>query len=330
MKKDIYVFQNGRLSRKDNTLCLEIDEKKHYIPVVDVGSIHFFGEVDVNKSLLEFASQNHILIHYYNYYGYYVGTYYPREYLNSGYVILQQCSAYLDYEKRLYLASKFIEGAAKNILQVLKYYDRREKDLNISISEIESLASIIKEQDSVEKIMAIEGNIRQIYYQEFNKIIDKKEFYFSKRSKRPPEDKINALISFGNTIVYNEVLSQIYQTQLDPRIGFLHSTNDRRFSLNLDIAELFKPLLVDRTIFLLLNKKQITSKDFKKELGGILLNDKGRKEFIQEIDKKLKTTVQLPGIGHRISYKGLIRMEAYKIQKYLTENKPYAPFEMKW
>lgn len=65
MKKDIFVFQNGNLSRKDNTLMLQIEDKKHYIPVTDVASIHFFGEVDVNKSLLEFATENHILLHYY-------------------------------------------------------------------------------------------------------------------------------------------------------------------------------------------------------------------------------------------------------------------------
>lgn len=330
MKKDIFVFQNGTLARRDNTLMLEIEEKKHYIPVTDVASIHFFGEVDVNKSLLEFATENHILLHYYNYYGYYVGTYYPREYLNSGFVILQQCSAYLDYARRLELARKFIEGASKNIIQILKYYQRREKDLSGEIQQISELHELLAGQDTVEKIMAIEGNIRQIYYKSFNKIIAKEAFFFEKRTKRPPEDKINALISFGNTIVYNTVLSQIYQTQLDPRIGYLHSTNDRRFSLNLDIAELFKPLLVDRAIFTLLNRKVITASDFKNEMGGVLLKDKARKCFIEEIIEKLNTTVSLPGIGHRVSYRGLIRMEAYKVQKYLTENQDYEPFIMRW
>ena len=330
MKKDIFVFQNGRLARKDNTLLLEVDEKKHYIPVTDIASVHFFGEVDVNKSLLEFATENRILLHYYNYYGYYVGTYYPREYLNSGYVLLRQCSAYLDDVKRLYLAKKFIEGAVKNILQILKYYQRREKDLTQEIQQITELQQQLASQNTVEKIMAIEGNIRQIYYKSFNKILDKKDFLFEKRTKRPPEDKINALISFGNTIVYNTVLSQIYQTQLDPRIAYLHSTNDRRFSLNLDIAELFKPLLVDIAIFSLINKKIITSTDFKKEMGGVMLKDNARKCFIQEITEKLNTTVSLPGIGHRVSYRDLIRMEAYKIQKYLTEEQEYDPFVMRW
>ena len=329
MKRDIYVFQNGRISRKDNTLLLEIDEKKHYLPVTDVGSIHLFGEVDVNKRFLEFATEHHILLHYYNYYGYYTGTYYPREFLNSGFVILHQCQAYMD-ARRIILARSFIQGAAKNILQVLKYYNRRGKSLSAAIEEIIQLEKSLEMQETVEQIMAVEGNIRQIYYECFNVILDKEEFVFTTRSRRPPEDKINALISFGNTIVYNTVLSQIYQTQLDPRIGYLHSTNDRRFSLNLDIAELFKPLLVDRAIFSLINRQVITANDFKKELGGVILKDSARKAFVQEITSKLNTTIEMKELGHRVSYQGLIRMEAYKIQKYITEGQEYKPFVMRW
>ena len=330
MKKDIFIFQNGTIERHDNTILLEMEGKKHYVPVTDISAIHVFGEINVNKRLLEFATENHILIHYYNYYGYYIGSYYPREFLNSGFVILKQCEGYLDPEKRLYLAQSFIKGAAKNILQVLKYYNRRDKDLAKEINQIEELFVLLEEQDTVEKVMAIEGNIRQIYYSCFNEIIDQPEFEFSGRSKRPPKDKINALISFGNTIVYNTVLSQIYQTQLDPRIGYLHSTNERRFSLNLDIAELFKPVIVDRAIFTLLNKKIIKPSDFREEMGGILLKDNAKKEFIREITDKLNTTVSLPNIEHRVSYRGLIRMEAYKVQKYLTEDEEYKPFVMRW
>ena len=330
VKKDIFVFQNGTIERHDNTILLEMDGKKHYVPVTDIAAIHILGEVTVNKRLLEFLTEKHILLHYYNYYGYYVGTYYPREFLNSGFVILKQCEGYLNAEKRLNLAQCFIKGATKNILQVLKYYNRRGKDLKEKIDQIEELHNMLEQQDTVEKVMAIEGNIRQIYYSCFNTIIDQPEFQFSSRSKRPPKDKINALISFGNTIVYNTVLSQIYQTQLDPRIGYLHSTNERRFSLNLDISELFKPIIVDRAIFSLLNKKVITSGDFKGEMGGILLKDSAKKAFIQEITDKLNTTVALPDIEHRVSYRGLIRMEAYKVQKYLTEDEVYKPFVMRW
>ncbi len=330
MKKDIFIFNSGKLCRKDNTLMFEGEEGKKYIPVNDVESIYIFGEVDINKSLLEFMCSSKIMIHFYNYYDYYVGTFYPREFLNSGYVILKQSEAYLDYDKRVDIARKFIVGAANNILQVLKYYNRRNCDLSSEMEEITTLYEALQLQKTVETIMAVEGNIRQVYYKCFNKILNDEDFEFESRSKRPPKDRINSLISFGNSMIYSLTLSQIYQTQLDPRIGYLHTTNDRRFSLNLDISEIFKPIIVDRTIFLVINKKIITKKDFNKDLGGIILKDEGRMKFIKEFNDKLEATINHPQLPNRVSYKRLIRMEAYKLQKLVTEDEPYVPFSAKW
>lgn len=330
MKKDIFIFNSGKLCRKDNTLMFEGEEGKKYIPVNDVESIYLFGEVDINKSLLEFMCSSKIMIHFYNYYDYYVGTFYPREFLNSGYVILKQSEAYLDYRKRVNIARKFIVGATNNILQVLKYYNRRNCDVCYEIEEITALLESLRLQETIETIMAVEGNIRQIYYKCFNKILNDEDFEFESRSRRPPKDRINSLISFGNSMIYSLTLSQIYQTQLDPRIGYLHTTNDRRFSLNLDISEVFKPIIVDRTIFSVINKKIITKKDFNKDLGGIILKDEGRMKFIKEFNDKLEATIKHPQLPNRVSYKRLIRMEAYKLQKLITEGEEYVPFLAKW
>ena len=330
MKKDIFIFNSGRLSRKNDTLMFEGSEGKKYIPVNDVECIYIFGEVDINKSLLEFLCSSKIMLHFYNYYEYYVGTFYPREYLNSGFVILKQSEAYLNYEKRITLAKAFISGAVKNILQVLKYYNRRSCELDEVIDQISTLFQAIDKQMNVESLMAVEGNVRQLYYGCFNKIMNDNDFEFVSRTKRPPKDRINSLISFGNSIIYTLTLSQIYQTQLDPRIGYLHSTNNRRFSLNLDIAEIFKPIIVDRTIFSVINKKIITKKDFNNNLGGIILKEEGRMRFIKEMNEKLETTIKHPDLPSRVSYKRLIRLETYKVQKYITEDKVYEPFVAKW
>ena len=330
MKKDIFIFNSGKLCRKDNTLMFEGEEGKKYIPVNDVESIYVFGEVDINKSLLEFMCSSKIMIHFYNYYDYYVGTFYPREFLNSGYVVLKQSEAYLDYDRRVNIARKFIVGATNNILQVLKYYNRRSCDMSLEIEEITSLLAALQFQETIETIMAVEGNVRQIYYKCFNKILNDEDFEFESRTRRPPKDRINSLISFGNSMLYSLTLSQIYQTQLDPRIGYLHTTNDRRFSLNLDISEIFKPIIVDRTIFSVINKKIITKKDFNKDLGSIILKDEGRMKFIKEFNDKLEATINHPQLPNRVSYKRLIRMEAYKLQKLITEGEQYVPFLAKW
>jgi len=153
------------LKRKDNTFYFETEEGKKYLPIEDIKEIYIFGEVTVSKKFLEYMSQKEILIHFFNYYGYYVGTYYPREHLNSGYMILRQAEHYLDNKKRIILAKKFIEGSAKNILNVIRYYKNRGKNLEETERQIKELMDSINSYNNTESLMAIEGNIRDIYYQ---------------------------------------------------------------------------------------------------------------------------------------------------------------------
>src|SRR5690625_2032203 len=104
MKKTLYIFNHGQLRRKDNSLYFEAEDgKRRFIPVEDTNDIFIFGEVDVSKRFLEFASQKEICIHYFNRYGYYVGTFYPREHYNAGHVIIKQAEHYMHTEKRLQL-----------------------------------------------------------------------------------------------------------------------------------------------------------------------------------------------------------------------------------
>ncbi len=128
----------------------------------------------------------------------------------------------------------------------------------------------IDKLSSVTELMGIEGNIRRSYYSAWNIIIDQ-EIEFDKRVMYPPDNMINTLISFVNTIIYSKVLTEIYHTQLNPTISYLHEPGSRRFSLCLDLAEIFKPLIGDRVIFSLLNRNQITERSFEKELNFLHL-----------------------------------------------------------
>ncbi|EID43004.1 type I-B CRISPR-associated endonuclease Cas1b [Parageobacillus thermoglucosidasius] len=335
MKKTLYIFQSGELSREDNSICFETTERKRKLPVEDVNDIYIFGEVNATKKFLELMAQKNICIHYFNHYGYYTGTFYPREHLNAGHVILKQAEAYLNPEKRLVLARKFIDGSIGQMIQVLKYYQNRVKTNNAKFKEMildfQSSRAKLEQWTSVEEMMSTEGHVREKYYSMFDDILNHNpDFLFEKRSKRPPLNRLNAMISFGNQICYTMVLSEIYKTYLDPRIGFLHATNFRRFSLNLDVAEIFKPIMVDRLIFTLVNKKMITKKDFDKHMEGILLSEEGRKKFVGELDKRMKTTVNHRHLGKSVSYRRLIRLELYKIQKHLLGEKEYEPYRSLW
>ncbi|MGC8797024.1 type I-B CRISPR-associated endonuclease Cas1b [Thermodesulfovibrio sp.] len=330
MKRTIYIFSDGELKRKRNTLYFETEEGKKYIPVENTSELFIFGEVSINKRLLEFLTESEIIMHFFNYYGYYVGSYYPRQHLNSGYMILKQAEHYLDPSKRLILARKFVEGAVENIKKVLAYYKNRGKQLGEYIQKIESISQSLQSCKDTEGLMAIEGNIREQYYYAFDRILDNEHFIFEGRTRRPPKNRLNALISFANSILYTVCLSEIYHTHLDPRIGFLHTTNFRRFSLNLDVAEVFKPIIADRVIFTLVNKGIIKPQHFEQKLDGIVLNEKGREVFVREMDERLKATFEHRGLGRHVSYRQLIRLELYKIEKHLIGDDEYRPFITSW
>lgn len=331
MKKSIYIFSNGEMQRKDNTLFFESEDgQRKYVPVEDTSELMIFGEVSFNKKLLEYLSQKEIIMHYFNYYGYYMGTFYPREHLNSGYMIIQQASHYADDSKRLTLAHLFVSGSLQNIQKVLKYYQGRDKNVAGYLDKITSIDSELPLQITIEQLMAKEGEARQLYYKAFDAILNHEDFEFDKRTRRPPQNNLNTLISFLNVILYTTVLSEIYQTHLDPRIGFLHTSNFRRVSLNLDVAEIFKPVIVDRVIFTLIGKKMIQAKHFEKSIQGISLTSEGKKIVITEFDEKLKDTLSIKDIDKNVSYRRLIRLELYKLEKHLMGEKEYAPFISRW
>ncbi len=325
MAEPIYIFSDGILKRKENTIVLETKDGKRHIPVENVSEINIFSEVDLNKRLLEFLTEKQIILHFFNHFGYYVGSYYPREFLNSGLVILKQAEHYLNSEKRLFLAMMFVKGALCNIINTLKKYNDDDQFAE-RIQSIRNHVDSLILCSEVDQLMALEGNAREIYYSCFDRMIKSEHFQFVSRTKRPPENELNALMSFANSLLYTTVLSQIYRTHLDPRIGYLHSTNNRRFTLNLDIAEIFKPVLVDRMILTLVNRKQIKPTDFHQIAGGISMKESAKKLLVQTFEERLQDTIYHSKLKRQVSYRSLIRMEAYKIEKHILEDEEYEPY----
>ena len=146
----------------------------------------------------------------------------------------------------------------------------------------------------------------------------------------PPDNMINSLISFVNSLIYAKVLCEIYHTQLNPTISYLHEPGVRRYSLCLDIAEVFKPLIGDRLIFSLLNRNQITEDSFTKELNFLHLKKESSRLIVQELESRLKKTIMHKELGRQVSYQYLIRLEAYKLIKHLIGEKEYEGFKIWW
>jgi len=333
-KINYYITTNGILKRKQNTVYFvrkkENEElEKKILPIEKIYTIYAYGRITFSSGVVSYLSKHCIPIHFFNKYGFYESSLYPRETLVSGSLLVKQVEHYLDKEKRIELARQIIIGSIENILKNLEYYERNKGELQEEIEKIKSFLNELEKQTEISQIMAIEGNVRELYYQSFNKIFPEK-FHFDKRTKRPPENMINCLISFGNSLLYSTVLTELYNTQLNPTISFLHEPSERRFSLALDLSEIFKPLLVDRVIFKLINKKIIEEKHFVKELNSTLLNDNGRRLFLENYEEKLKTTIKHKELGKNISFQRLIRLECYKLIKHLIGVKRYKPFIIWW
>lgn len=318
--ESVYLFSSGTLKRKANTICLETESGRKYIPVENVMDIKVFGEVDLNKRFLEFLSQKRIPIHFFNREGYYVGTFYPREYLNSGFLILKQAEHYIDKEKRMLIAREIVSESIRKMIDFLK---TRE----VQIDRLVDCKKRVEKTDSVSELMGIEGNAREEYYSMVDSLVSDERFRIEKRTRRPPKNFANTLISFGNSLLYTTVLSLIYQTHLDPRIGYLHETNFRRFSLNLDIAEMFKPAVVDRVFLNLVNTRQINEKHFDEISEGLMLNDEGKSLFIKNYEQVLRETVFHKRLNRYVSMRSLIKMELHKLERHLIGERVFGSEE---
>lgn len=303
--------------------------ERRTIPVEDVDALWVFGELDINSRALVFLSQNKIPVHFFNYYGFYAGTFYPREYLQAGFVLTRQVRHYSNKRLRVSIAKQFIDAGLHNIMRNLRYYGSRGANVMAQTetlqSEIFRLASIKR----IDELMGLEGRARTAYYSAFSEIL-KDSGDFTKRVRRPPNNMVNALMSFANGLTYTAVLTQIYRSQLDPTISFLHEPGYRRFSLALDLAEIFKPVLADRLLFKMLNTKQLTAKDFAQDLNCCYLKEAGRKKVLQVWNDRLQTTIEHRRLKRKVSYERLIRLECYKLVKHLVNDEPYKGFKAWW
>jgi CRISPR-associated protein Cas1 len=317
MKKTYYLFNPGRMSRRDNTLkFVPVDadgreSKPKYLPVEAVEGLYIFGSVDANSAMFNFLGNQ------------------PKEYLLAGKMQVEQTRAYLDGKRRLHIARALVRGASFNMLKNLRYYDRRRESMADIIEPIEQYRKAIPETADVSELMGLEGNCRQTYYRAFDRIVP--DFPMNGRVKQPPSNELNALVSFGNMMCYTLALDQIYHTQLNPTISFLHEPGARRYSLALDLAEVFKPILVDRTIFKLLNRNELKPSNFEDRMGGCFLKDSGRKIFIRAFEERLNETIKHRSLNKKVRYKTLVKLECYKLAKYILRmEEEFKPFKIWW
>lgn len=324
-----YITSMGELTRKDNSLCFRKEGKNVYIPVENTKEIYCLNEISINTKLLDFLSRNNIVVHFFNYYEGYNGTFYPKNQYNSGRLLIKQVEKY--NSSRLVVAKAIVKAIGENIEEVLyHYYKHNKKDVKGTIDWIRKEFTLkIDNANNIKEVMVIEGEVWQKFYSNFKYFLPE-DFIMNKRVRRPPDNPINAMISFGNTLLYTKTISAIYRTHLDQRISFLHEPSEGRFSLSLDISEAFKPVIVYKTIFDLVNNKKITvSKHFDKKVNYCLLNEEGRNIFISAFEERLESVFIHPTLKRKVSYRTAIKLDCYKLIKFILEDKDFRPFNMK-
>lgn len=330
MDRNYHVFSDGRIERKDDTLRIVTDdgEKKH-IPIEHAEAIFLHGQIDYNTRLLSFLNDKGVAAHVFGWNDRYAGSLMPSRGQTSGQTLVEQVRAYDDPDHRQELATAFVTGSIHNMRTNVAYYDGREHELREILNELDTATERVEGVTQVSELMGVEATARKAYYQMF-KIVLPDEFAFGRREYNPPPNPVNSLISYGNSLVYANCVSAIRATALDPAVSYLHEPGERRYSLSLDLADLFKPLLADRILFRLVNRQQIAADDFREEVGACLLNDDGRKVYTKAFEEMLEETVEHPNLNRKVSYQYLLRLEAYKLKKHLVAGEAYEPFKRWW
>lgn len=324
-----YIFSMGELKRKDNSIAFRNEKGNFYIPIEDTRELYCMNEVSFNTKFLDFVAKAGICVHFFNYYEHYSGSFYPKEKYISGNLNVKQTQAFLNH--REIIAKEIVQGIANNIHEVLYHYFRHGKeDLKTYLDWLKnSVPSLLSKVNNIKQILAIEGRIWMRFYDSFKSFLPE-DFLMNKRVKRPPDNPMNALVSFGNTLLYTKTISQIYNTHLNQAISFLHEPSEGRFSLSLDLSEVFKPILVFKTIFEVVGRKKLqVTKHFDKSLNYALLNKQGKQIFIEAFESRINETFKHSKLKRMTTYKNAIKLDGYKLIKMFNEGEVFKPFNLK-
>jgi CRISPR-associated protein Cas1 len=362
----LYLTQTYAIVRRDgeDSLLVEIPEKrgkdgifpsparKEHIPLIKIDEVVVLGEITLTTSALHLLLERNIEITFLSHFGQFKGRLSPPFSKNA---ILRQAQyrAHQDMTTRCELARRFVIGKLSNQRQRLVRAHRTDpqSEINRSIKQltdiIADLASLSVSQPfktktiasgdqsiagtPLETILGMEGAGSAAYFRSFGALLtDQKLWPFPGRVKRPPTDPVNALLSFGYSLLTNKIASAIQVVGFDHFVGYLHGSFHGRPSLALDLIEEFRPVIVDSVVLTLLNRRIVTPKDFVVELGAYRLKDERRSVFFTHLENRLDEEIQHPIFGYKTSYRRCLELQARLLGKALTgEIDAYPPLQIR-
>lgn len=301
MLNTLYIMtQESYVNREGQALVIRVNkEDKLKVPIITISAVVCFGNVLVTPKALELCTDNEVTITYLSYYGRFMARIQGRI---SGNVLLRKAQYKMSDDKRISscIARNIVAAKINNSRRVLSrairdHSEKIEADaIQKTVSYFKRTSEYILEETDLDKIRGIEGDIAKKYFFHFNDLItnQKADFFFNDRNRRPPRDRINALLSMSYTLLYHDVRSACEIVGLDPAVGFLHRDRPGRGGLALDIMEEFRSFIADRLVLSLVNLKQVSGPQFvTSESGAVLMNDDARKVLLATYQKRKQDSI---------------------------------------
>lgn len=336
----LYVTTQGAyLSKEGETVNVRVEnETKIKVPIHTLASIVCFGQVTCSPFLMGLCGERNVTLSFFTENGHFLARV---EGPVSGNVLLRrtQYRKADNMEASADLARAIVIGKVINSRTVLMRAMRDNPDspgiieFEAAIKRLAQIAESLKQQRSLEWVRGAEGEAAKTYFAVFDYLISaqKEEFFFHGRSRRPPLDNINALLSFLYTLLAHDTASALQGVGLDPAVGFLHRDRPGRPSLALDIMEELRPVLADRIALTLVNRRQVTANGFKKrESGAVTMDDSTRKEVLLTYQTRKRDEIMHPFLGEKISLGLLPHVQSLLLARHLRGDLDgYPPFRWK-
>jgi len=333
----IYVtIPNCYLALSGGNINLLVDQRSiAKIPLNNVEGICTFGHQGISPTLMEACLDRNISLAFFNQNGRFrariAGTI-------DGNVILRKTQyRWSDQEEQcVRIARNFVIGKVYNSVQLLKRV-RKSHGLRLelerfdnALAHLQEVVQALKLAEGLDSLRGIEGEAAARYFQLWDDMIlqQKDAFYFRGRSRRPPLDRTNALLSMAYSLLANEVTSGLESVGLDPYVGFMHRDRPGRRSLSLDVMEELRPVMADRFVLNLINRKQMQAEDFKvKENSACLLTEKGRKQFFKLWQEQKEVQIEHPFLKEKMKWGLLPHVQSLLLARHLRGDLDmYPPF----
>lgn len=324
---------------------LPSDEGKRVVrvPLAKIEQVLVLGDITLTTPALHALLERRIGVHYLSARGRSYGSLTADWGKNSG-VRLAQYALYCDPARRFAVAQQCVAGKLLNMRTTLLRY-ARSRDQNTALQQAaDEIRACLRElarlpapatidpadrMHGLGPLLGLEGNASAAYYGVLGQLL-KGVWHFPGRVKRPPTDPVNALLSFGYTVLTNQIVSLVHAVGLDPGLGMLHQPGFGKPALALDLIEAFRPVIVDSVVITLINTGQIGPGDFTEEVGAYWLTDGARKTFLEKLEARLNERVQHPIFGYQVSYRRCIELQARLFAKYAQGEIPrFVPFTVR-